>query len=69
MDGAFKQVFFRNKIGVEDAKKFAFGSAKSDGKGASLKAGPISPMDPLDVEPALPQFLRTRRGNLACLIR
>jgi hypothetical protein len=26
-------------------------------------------MDPLDVETALAQFFRTRRSNLACLIR
>src|SRR5262245_7920716 len=68
MDGALKQIFFRNKIGVENAKKFAFRSSKSDGKGASLKAGPISAMDSLDIKTALPQFLRTRCGNFACLI-
>ena len=69
MDGSFEQVFFRNKIGVEDAKKFAFRSSESSREGASLKAGPISPMDPLDVETALAQLLCTRRGDLACLIR
>src|SRR6266481_4810329 len=66
MDGPFKQVFFWNKIGVEDAKRFAFRSSKSHGQGASLKSGAISTMDPLDIETALPQFLRTGRGNLAC---
>src|SRR5258707_14722046 len=69
MDGAFEQVFFRNKIGVEDAKKLALRSSESDPEGASLKAGPISPMDPLDVETALAQFLCTGRRDLACLIR
>src|SRR6476620_12023865 len=68
MDGAFEQVLFRNKIGVEDAKKLALRSSESDPEGASLEAGPISPMGPLDVETALAQFLSTRRGNLACLI-
>ena len=69
MDGAFEQVLFRNKIGVEDAKKLALRSSESDPEGASLKAGPISPMGPLDVETALAQFLCTRRGDPACLIR
>src|SRR5512133_220349 len=69
MDGAFEQILFRNKISVEDAKKFAFRSSESHREGASLKAGTISAMDPLDVETALPQFLSTLRGNLACLIR
>src|SRR4029077_1555304 len=69
MDSASEQVFFRNKIGVEDAKKFAVSGSQSYGKGASLKASPINPMDPLDVETALPQFLSTRRGDLPCLIR
>src|SRR5262249_46788456 len=69
MNGAFEQVFFWNEIGIEDAKKFAFRSGKSRREGARLKAGSISPMDPLDVETALAQFLRTRRGNLACFIR
>src|SRR4030095_15070612 len=58
MDGAFEQVFFGNKIGVEDAKKFAFRSSKSHGEGASLESGAIRPMDPLDVETALAPFLR-----------
>src|SRR5262249_2962889 len=69
MDGAFEQVFFRNKIGVEDAKKFAFRSSEAHCEGAGLKAGPISPMNPLDVETPLAQFLRTRRCDLTCLIR
>src|SRR5882757_10499241 len=69
MNGAFEQVLFRNKIGVQDAKKFAFRSSESPRERASLKAGPVSPMDPLHAETALAQFLSTRRGNLACLIR
>src|SRR5262245_8492571 len=69
MDSAFKQVFFRNKIGVEDAKKFAVSGSKSYGQGASLKASPINPMDPLDVETALPECLRPQRGYVAYLIR
>ena len=69
MDGAFEQVLFRNKIGVEDAKKFAFRSSESHREGAGLKAGAISPMNPLDIEAALAQFLRTHRGNLACFVR
>src|SRR6476659_9704775 len=68
MHGAFEQVFLRNKIGIEDAKKFAFRSRGSARQGASLKAGPVSPLDPLDVEPALTQLLRTCRRDLACLI-
>src|SRR5262245_19220524 len=69
MNGAFEQIFFGHKISVEDAKKFAFRSSKSAGKGTSLKACPIGPMNPLDVETALAQFLRTRGGNLACFVR
>src|SRR5262245_39061613 len=69
MDGPFEQVLFWNKIGVEDAKKLAFRSSESDGQCAGLKAGPISAMDPLDIETALAQFLRTRCGNLTRLIR
>src|SRR5262249_25862572 len=69
MDGAFEQVFFRNKIGVENAEKFAVRGGKSNCERASLKAGPISPMNPLDIETALAQFFRARRGDLACFIR
>jgi hypothetical protein len=69
MDGPFEQVFFRNKIRVKDAKKFAFRSSKSDREGTSLKASPIGPMDPLNVETALAQLLCTCRGNLARFIR
>src|SRR5439155_12883340 len=36
MDSAFEQLLLRNEIGVEDAKKFAFGSGKSHREGASL---------------------------------
>ena len=69
MDGAFEQVFFRNKIGVEDAKKFAFRSSGPPARAPALKPVRSVPMDPLDVEAALAQFLSTRRGNLTCLIR
>src|ERR1041384_3886982 len=69
MNGAFEQVFFRHKIGVEDAKKFALRRIKSDCESTSFKTGPIGPMDPLDVETALAQFLRACRGNLARFIR
>src|SRR5205823_8569474 len=69
MDGAYEQVLFRNKIRVEDAKKLALRSRESHPEGASLKAGPISPMDSLNVETALAQFPRTSRGDLECLIR
>ena len=68
MNGAFEQVFLGNKIGIEDAKKFALRRSCSTRQGASLKAGPVSSMDPLDVETALAQFLSTRRSNLSCLI-
>src|SRR6478672_6489739 len=67
MNGAFEQVFLGNKIGIEDAKKFALRRSCSTRQGASLKAGTISPMDPLDVEPALTQFLRAFRRDLARL--
>src|ERR1700745_3302710 len=66
MDGAFKQILFRNKIGVEYAKKFAFRSSESHLKGARLKSSAISAMDPLDIKAVLPQILGTGRGNLAC---
>src|SRR5262245_49573239 len=69
MDSAFEQVLFRHKIGIKDAKKLALRSSESHRKCSSLKAGSISAMDPLDVETALAQLLRTRCGNFACLIR
>src|SRR5262249_9194266 len=69
MDRAFKEVLFRHKVGVQDAKKFTFRSSKSHGKGASLESGAISPMDPLDVETTLPQFLGTNRSDFARIIR
>src|SRR5438132_11050422 len=68
MDSAFEQVLFRNKIGVEDAKKLALRSSESHPESASLKAGPISPMDQMNVETALSQFLSTSLGDLSCLI-
>ena len=66
MDGPFKQVFFWNKIGVEDAKKFAFRSSESHLKGASLKSSAISAMDPLDVKAVLAQFLGGIAASVVC---
>src|SRR5919109_2004418 len=68
MDGPLKQVFLRNKIGVQDAKKFAFGSSETHRQCASLKASAISPMNKLHVKTTLTQFLHTRGDNLAGLI-
>src|SRR4030095_70601 len=69
MDGPFEQVFFRNKIGVEDAQKLALRSSESHRKRASLKASPISAMDPMDIKAALAQFFGTLRGYLPRFIR
>src|SRR5207302_416252 len=69
MDGLFEQVFLWHKIGVQDAKKFAFGSSETHRQRSSLKASAISPMDTLHVKTTLAQFLCTGSGDLASLIR
>src|SRR5215475_8883866 len=69
MDCPFEQVFFGNKIGVEDAQKLALRSSESYSKRASLKARPISAMDAMDIKTALTQFFRTLRGDFPRFIR
>src|SRR5215831_52990 len=69
MDGALEQVLLRNKIGVQDAKKFTFRSSEPDRQCASLKAGAVSPMNALYVKTALAQFPRARGGDVAGLVR
>src|SRR5215831_1962288 len=69
MDRALEQVPLRNKIGVQNAKKFAFGSREPRRQCTSLKAGTVSPMDTLYIKTTLPQFLGTRSGNLAGFVR
>src|SRR5438046_7072643 len=69
MDGLFKQFFLWHKIGVQDAKKFAFGGSETHRQRSSLKAGALSPMDTLHVKTTLAQFLCTRGGDLASLVR
>src|SRR5689334_13031668 len=52
MDGLFKQGSLWNKIGVEDAEKFAFGSGETSRQCASLEASTISAMDTLHIKTA-----------------
>src|SRR5258707_1080044 len=69
MDGALEQVLFRNKIGVQDAKKFTFRSSEPHRQCAGLKADAVSSMNALYVKAALAQFLRARGGDLAGFVR
>jgi hypothetical protein len=68
MDRPLKQVWRRNEIGIENANKLTGSRLEPDCERTGLEAGPIHAMYQLNIEPALPQFLRAGSGYLAGIV-
>ena len=68
MDRVLKQIWRRNKIGVEDANKLARGRFESGCERSRLESGPINAMNQLNIEAALPQFVGARSSHFPCIV-
>src|SRR5437899_9912434 len=57
-----------NKIGIENTDEFTPRGSQPSFQGAGFEAGAVDPMNQFDIEPALTQFRRTLRRNLARVV-
>src|ERR1700687_1787761 len=68
VDGALKQFWRRNEISVENADELTTGRFESNRERACLEAGPVDPMNELNIEAALTQFLSAGSGHVPRVI-
>src|SRR6266536_5149383 len=68
INGALEQVGLRNKIGVENTDKIAFGGLESCGESTGFETGAIDSMDELNVEAPPAQFIRAGRSQFPSII-
>src|SRR6266849_8674383 len=68
INGALEQVGLRDKIGVENTDKIAFGKLESCGESTRFEASAINAMDELDIETAPAQFVRAGRSQFPSII-
>ena len=68
INGAPEQVGLRDKIGVENTDKIAFGKLESCGESTRFEASAINAMDELDIETAPAQFVRAGRSQFPSII-
>src|SRR6267143_1276637 len=68
MDRALEQIWRRDKIGVQNADEFPCSRFKSGRERTCLETGPVDPVNELNIETALPQFIGARSGHFPCVI-
>ena len=68
MDCALEQIWRRYEIGVENADELAGRRFKSDRKCTCLESRPVDPVNELNIETALTQFLNAGSGHFPSVI-
>ena len=68
MDRALEQIWFWDKIRIQDAEKLAIGRVEPDGQRACFKSGSIQAANQLDIETAPAQLFSARGGDFARIV-
>src|SRR5258708_5630598 len=68
MNRALEQLSRRDKISVQNADKFTGGRCQSDCERTRLEAGPIDPMNQLNIEAAVSQLFSAQGSQIARII-